>query len=80
MTVEGLHIHLTQDAKPLCVNTQHTIPFAYGDKLKAELELFQQQNIVAPITEAREWCVPIVVTPKKNAGNICMYIDLLHLN
>ena len=57
MTGEEFHIHLTQDAKPFYVNTQNSIPFAYHDKLKTELELLQQQNIIAPIMEAIEWFV-----------------------
>ena len=63
MTGEEFHILLTDKAKPFCVNTPHSIPFMYRDKLKAELELLQRQNIVTPITEATEWCAPIVVTP-----------------
>ena len=63
------------------VSIDHTwIPFACCDKLKTELELLQQQNITAPITEATEWCAPIVVIPKKNTENICMCVDISHLN
>ena len=80
MTGEEFNIHLSQDAKPFCVNTPCSISFAYRDKLKTELELLQQQNIIAPITEAMEWCVPIVVTLKKNTENIHMCVDLSHLN
>ena len=54
MTGVEFNIHLTQDAKPFYVNTPRSIPFAYHDKLKTELELLQQQNIIAPITEAME--------------------------
>ena len=56
ITGEEFHISLTKDAKLFCVNTPCSIPFAYRDKLKAELELLQQQEIIAPITEATEWC------------------------
>ena len=49
MTGEEFHIHLTQDTKPFYVNTPWSIPFAYCDKLKTELELLQQQNIIASI-------------------------------
>ena len=80
MTGEEFHISLTDKAKPFCVNTPRSIPFMYRDKLKAELELLQRQNIVTPITEATEWCAPIVVTPKKNSDNIRMCVDLSHLN
>ena len=70
MTGEEFHISLTANAKPFCVNTPRSIPFIYRDKLKAELESLQKQGIIAPITEATEWCAPIVVTPKKNSDNI----------
>ena len=56
------------------------IPFIYRDKVKEELELLQRQNIIAPITEATQWCAPIVVTPKKHSDNIRMCVDLSHLN
>ena len=77
MTGEEFNIHLIQDTKPFCINTPRSILFVYRDKLKTELELLQQQNIIAPITEATEWCAHIVVTPKKN---IHMCVDLSHLN
>jgi len=36
---------------PFCVHTQRTIPLAYQDKLKAELDLLKSQNLIAPITK-----------------------------
>ena len=80
MDGEPFHIALTADAKPFCVRTPRTIPYAYRDKLKAELDLLQEQNIIAPVTEPIEWCAPIVVTPKKGTENIRMCVDLSHLN
>ena len=81
-TMEGeeFHISLTADAKPFCVNTPRSVPFAYRDKLQAELDLLQTQSIITPVTEATEWCAPIVVTPKKNSDKIRMCVDLSHLN
>ena len=43
------------------------------------IELQQKQNIITPITEATEWCAPIVVIPKKNSNNR-MCVDPSHLN
>ena len=45
-TMEGekFRIVLTKDAQPFCVNTPRTVPFAFRDKLKAELELLQEQG------------------------------------
>ena len=50
-------IALTEDAKPFCVHIPHTKPYAFRDNLKAELQLLQEQNIIARVTE---WCVPLV--------------------
>ena len=80
MDGEKFHIALIGDTKPFCVKAPRAIPFAYGDKLKEELDLLQQQGIRAPVTEPTEWCVPIVVTPKKDTKDIRMYLDLSHLN
>ena len=80
--IEGkeFHISLMAHAKPFCVNMPRSVPFAYCDKLKAELDLLQSQQIITPVTEATEWCAPIVVTPKKNSDKIRMCVDLSHLN
>ena len=80
MDGEQFHIHLSANAKPFCVTSPRTIPFAYRDRLAAELDLLQQQNIIAPVIEPTDWCAPIVVTPKKNSDSICMCVDLSHLN
>lgn len=80
MRGEEFYISLAANAKPFCVNTPRTIPFAYRDKLKAELDLLESQNVIAPVTEATTWCAPIVVTPKKNSDKIRMCVDLSHLN
>ena len=76
-TMEGekFHISLVDDAVPFCVNAPRSIPFAYRDKLKAELEILQEQGIIAPVTQVTEWCAPIVVTPMKGSDKIRMCID-----
>ena len=80
MEGEMFHISLTDDARPFCVNTPRSIPFAYREKLKAELDLLQAQHIIAPVVEVTEWCAPIVVTPKKGTDRIRMCVDLSRLN
>jgi len=80
MDRETFHITLREDAVPFCVKTLRSILFAYRDKLKAELDLLQEQGIITPVTEVTEWCVPIVVTPKKGSDRIRMYVDLSRLN
>ena len=80
MDGEEFHITLTEDAQPFCVNTPRAIPFAFRDKLKAELDFLQDQGIITPVTEPTEWCAPIVVTPKKGTDKIRMCVDLSRLN
>ena len=80
MDGEKFHIYLMNNAKPFRVTSPHSIPFAYHDKLAAELELLQEQNIIAPVTKPTDWCAPIVVTPKKHTDSIRMCVDLSHLN
>ena len=52
----------------------------YKDKLKGELEIIQEQGIIAPVTEVMEWCAPIIVTPKKGSDKVRVCVDLSHLN
>ena len=81
-TMEGekFHITLTKDAQPFSVSTPQAAPFAFRDKLKAELDLLQDQGIITPVTEPTEWCAPIVVTPKKGTDKIRMCVGLSRLN
>ena len=79
MPGEQFHISLTEDARPFCVTTPHSIPFAYREKLK-EIDLLIDQGIITPVTEPTDWCAPIVVAPKKGTDRIRMCMDLSKLN
>ena len=46
MDGEEFYISLTDDTKPFCVNTPRFVPFAYRDKLKAELTVLQTQGVI----------------------------------
>ena len=77
---EELRITLTENAKPFLVLIPHA-PFSlHIDKLKADLDLLQSQGVVAPVTITTEWCILIVVRPKKGSDRIRFCIDLSHLN
>ena len=56
MQGKQFHIH---NEKPFCTKTPHAISFAYRDKLRAELQMLQDQGIIAPVTHPTEWCAPI---------------------
>ena len=68
------------NAEPFCVKAPHSIPFAYCEKLREELDSLLQQGIIAPVMEATEWCAPTVVTPKKGTNDIRLCVDLSKLN
>ena len=70
MEGEVFTISLMEDAEPFCVKAPRSIPFAYCDQLKKDLDLLQQQGIITPVTEVTEWCEPIMVTPK----NLCSFL------
>ena len=80
MPGEMFHIALKDNARPFCVNTPRTVPFAYKEKLRKEIDLLVTQGIIQAVTEPTEWCVPIVVAPKKNSDKIRMCVDLSELN
>ena len=80
MQEEEFHISVVANAQPFSVHTPRKIPFAYHDRLKAELDLLQSQNVITPVTKATTWCAPIVVIPKKNSDKIRICVDLSHLN
>ena len=62
--------------QPILIPTIHEVTRAPH----TELDLLEEQQIIAPITTATEWCIPIVVTPKKNTDRIQLCVDLSHLN
>ena len=80
MPGEVFKIVLHENAKPFCVNTPRTIPYAYLEPTKDELELLESQGIIAKQTEPTDWCAPIVVARKKNSDRIRLCVDLSHLN
>ena len=55
-TMEGekFHISLVDDTVPFCIKAPRSIPFAYRDKLKVEIEIFQEQGIIAPMMQVTE--------------------------
>ena len=54
MEGETFHISPMEEAVPFCVKTPRTVPFAYHEKLMAELELLQAQGIITAVKEVTE--------------------------
>lgn len=56
MPEEEFHISLQENAHSFCVNTPFTIPLAYCEKLKQEIDLLLEQGVITPETEPTDWC------------------------
>ena len=79
MEAEKFHTCFIDDAVPFCVITPRTILFAYWDKLKVDLDMLLEQEIIAPMTQVTEWCESIVVAPKNGTNRIRMCVDFVLL-
>ena len=80
MPGETYKIELMDNAQPFCVNAPRTVPLPLQDKLKAELDLLEQQGIIERQQKPTAWCAPIVVAPKKNSEKIRLCVDFTRLN
>ena len=75
-----MEIPLKQNATPFKVNTPRTIPYAYRQPVKDQIDKMLADGIIEPVTEPCDWCHPIVVVPKKTVGEVRMTVDLTKLN
>ena len=48
-------------------------------KVEEELKRMEEEDVIRPVKNATEWCVPIVVVPKSN-GKVRICVDLTKLN
>ena len=48
-------------------------------KVEEELKRMEEEDVIRPVKNATEWCVPIVVVPKSN-GKVRICVDLIKLN
>ena len=80
MKGECFKIHLKEEARPFCVTAPRTIPYAYRGKVQQEPHTLESQGIIQQIIEPTEWCVSIVVAPKRDCDNVRICIDFSKLN
>ena len=62
---QSYHIKLKDDAKPFSISTPRRIPFSLQKEVKKTLDQMVSAKIINPITEATEFCSPMVIVPKK---------------
>ena len=65
MTGEPMKIHLKENVETFAISTTRTIPFAWRDEVKENLDRMTRQVIVRPLGDSPiRWCHPLVVVPK----------------
>ena len=80
MTGEPMKIHLKENVETFAISTTRSIPFAWRDEVKENLDRMTRQGIVKPLGDSpTRWCHPLVVVPKSNGG-VRLCVDLTKLN
>lgn len=79
MKIAPVKIQLRPDAVPYCVFSPRRIPLPLVPSVRKELERMESAGVIRKITEATEWCAPMVPVVKPNKSiRIC--VDLKRLN
>ncbi|XP_045137194.1 uncharacterized protein LOC123519755 [Portunus trituberculatus] len=74
-----MQIHLTNDARPFAVTAPRTIPYAWRQDIKHQLDELLDKDIIEKVDYPTDWCHPIVPVPKKPSG-VRLCVDLTRLN
>ena len=75
-----MDIQLQPEPKPFCVHSSRSVPFAYRDQVKQQLDTMVTDGVIEPVSEPSEWCHPIVVVNKKGTTEKRMTVDFKRLN
>ncbi|XP_057368277.1 uncharacterized protein K02A2.6-like [Daphnia carinata] len=60
------HFRLKEDAVPSSIRGSRPIAVPLMPKVKRELDMLEEQNIIAKVTEPTAWVRPIVIVPKED--------------
>ena len=71
---------LKGEAKPYSIKGARSIPYAFREKVQAQLKKMVEGGIIEPVTEPYEWCHPIVVASKRHSNEVRMTVDFTKLN
>lgn len=80
MDCSPVKIRLKPDTVPYSVNVARRVPIPLRKAVREELGRMQNEGVIAPITEATEWCSPMVPVVKPNNRGVRICVDLKRLN
>ena len=80
MQGKPMRILLTEDAIPFALTSARSLPFAWKDQIKSQLEDMIEKNIIKEVKEPTDWCHPMVPVAKKNSNEVRLCVDLTKLN
>ncbi|QQP41502.1 Uncharacterized protein FKW44_015903 [Caligus rogercresseyi] len=82
MQGQPMKIHLKEKLiiKPVHISTPRTVPLAYREKLKKELDYMVRSKIIEPVDIPTEWVSPSLVVPKADGSSIRLVVDYTGLN
>lgn len=72
-------IHVNPNAIPV-VHPPRRVPLALHDRLKAELQNMEKQQIIVKVTEPTEWVNSMVAAEKPRSGKVRVCLDPKDLN
>ena len=75
-----MRILLTEDAVPFNLTSPRSIPFAWREQCKLQVEEMVQKGIIKKVNEPTDWCHPMVPVAKKNSTEVRLCVDLTRLN
>ena len=75
-----MDIVLRDGAKPYRSTHVRSIPMAYRDQVKKQLDDMVRDGVIEPVHEPSDWCHPIVVVDKKTSSEKRLTVDLKKLN
>ena len=80
MNTTPMKIKLKPDAVPFKVNGARSIPFAFRDTVKAQLDKWESQSVIEKVEGPCDWCHAVVLVDKKGTDEKRLTVDLTKLN
>ena len=77
MKGKPMKILLRDEAVPVALTAPKSIPFAWKEKIKKQLDQMLQDKIIAEVTEPTDWCHPMRPVPKKESNDARLCVDFL---